>query len=123
MSEDPAIPEPSYLPPNPSVGELVTEIDRARHEAAHTVTALVAKLDVQARMKSGANDRIAALGWDGRRIAADVRALGTKVANATPAPVASAMGTAVDYARRIPLPARVLLAVLLLRWFSARRKR
>jgi hypothetical protein len=38
------IPEPSYLPPNPSVGELRAEIDRTRHEAARTVTALTRKL-------------------------------------------------------------------------------
>jgi hypothetical protein len=43
--DDVAVPEPSYLPPNPSVGELVTEIDRARHEAAHTLNALVRKFD------------------------------------------------------------------------------
>lgn len=40
-----AVPEPSYLPPNPSVGEVVTEIDRARHEAARTLNALVRKFD------------------------------------------------------------------------------
>ena len=38
------IPEPSYLPPSPSVGELRAEIDRTRHEAARTVTALTRKL-------------------------------------------------------------------------------
>ena len=38
------IPEPSYLPPNPSVGELRAEIDRTRHEAARTVAALTRKL-------------------------------------------------------------------------------
>lgn len=43
--DETAVPEPSYLPPNPSVGELVTEIDRARHEAARTVNALVRKFD------------------------------------------------------------------------------
>jgi hypothetical protein len=43
--DDAAVPEPSYLPPNPSVGEVVTEIDRARHEAARTMTALVRKFD------------------------------------------------------------------------------
>jgi hypothetical protein len=37
--------EPSELPPNASVSELNAEIDRARHEAAHTVTALVRKFD------------------------------------------------------------------------------
>lgn len=43
-----SVPEPSTLPPNPSVGELRTEIDRARHDAAHTMTALTKKLDVPA---------------------------------------------------------------------------
>jgi hypothetical protein len=43
--DDAAVPAPSYLPPNPSVGELVTEIDRARHEAARTLSALVRKFD------------------------------------------------------------------------------
>jgi hypothetical protein len=117
--DEPVIPKPSYLPPNPSVGELVTEIDRARHDAARTVTALVAKLDVQTRMRDGANDRITTL----RRTLPDVRVLRTRVADATPESVANAVGTAVGYARRVPVPARVLIAVLLLRWFSARRKR
>lgn len=43
--DDKGIPQPSALPENPSVGELRTEIDRARHDAAHTVTALTKKLD------------------------------------------------------------------------------
>lgn len=38
--------QPSTLPPNPSVGELVTEIDRARHDAAHTVNEIANRLDV-----------------------------------------------------------------------------
>jgi hypothetical protein len=46
-----AVPEPSFLPPDPSVGELVTEIDRARHEAARTMTALVRKFDRPALRK------------------------------------------------------------------------
>lgn len=37
--------EPSFLPANPSVGELMTEIDRTRHEAARTIGALAAKLE------------------------------------------------------------------------------
>jgi len=43
--EKPTVPEPSYLPPNPSVGELITEIDRARHEAVRTLHALATKYD------------------------------------------------------------------------------
>ena len=43
--KEPAVPEPSYLPPNPSVGELNTEIDRARHEAMRTMNALAKKFD------------------------------------------------------------------------------
>lgn len=38
------VPEPSALPANPSVSELVAEIDRTRHEAARTVAALTDKL-------------------------------------------------------------------------------
>jgi hypothetical protein len=113
-SEEPAVPKPSYLPPNPSVGELVTEIDRARHEAARTMTALVAKLDVQTRVRQKT-----ALRLNGRKVAA----LRTRVVDATPEPVTSALGTAIDYAKRVPVPARILLAVVLLRWFSARRRR
>jgi hypothetical protein len=45
------------------------------------------------------------------------------VVDVTPEPVANALGTVVGYAKRVPLPARVLIAVLLLRWFSALRKR
>jgi hypothetical protein len=36
--------EPDRIPPNPSIGELRAEIDRTRHEAARTVTALTKKL-------------------------------------------------------------------------------
>ena len=44
--------EPSELPPNPSIGELNTEIDRARHDAARTMTALVQKFDKPVLHKS-----------------------------------------------------------------------
>jgi hypothetical protein len=43
--DDATVPEPAYLPPNPSLGEVVTEIDRARHETARTVHALARKFD------------------------------------------------------------------------------
>jgi hypothetical protein len=109
-SKEPAVPKPSNLPPNPSVGELVTEIDRARHEAARTVTALVAKLDVQTMVRQNPA---------GRKVAA----LRTRVVDVTPEPVTNALGTAIGYAKRVPVPVRILLAVVLLRWFSARRRR
>lgn len=38
-------PEPSNLAPDASIGELVTEIDRTRHEAARTVAALTKKIE------------------------------------------------------------------------------
>lgn len=49
MSERRTI-EPSALAPNASVGELVTEIDRARHDAAHTVNELTRRFDPRSRV-------------------------------------------------------------------------
>jgi hypothetical protein len=123
MSDEPAVPEPSYLPPNPSVGELVTEIDRARHEAARTVAALVEKFDVKTRVQRKARDRMAALPFDGPRIATELRTMGTRAVGATPESVAKAMGTALQYAKRIPVPVQLLAAVVLLRWIGTRRRR
>jgi hypothetical protein len=123
MSDVPAVPQPSELPPNPSVGELVTEIDRARHEAARTVAALVEKFDVKTRVRRTAHERMAALPFDGQRVVTELRTMRTRAAGATPESVARAMGTAVQYARRIPAPVQVLAVVVLLRWIGTRRKR
>jgi hypothetical protein len=49
MSERKSL-EPSALPPDPSIGELVTEIDRARHDAAHTVNELSRRLDPRTKV-------------------------------------------------------------------------
>jgi hypothetical protein len=94
--------EPSYLPPNPSVGELVTEIDRARHDAAHTVAALADRLDPRPAMLARS-----------RRI--------TSVA---PAPVATALTGISRTTQRIPPRARIAMAVapLLLLLFWLRRR-
>lgn len=121
-SERPA-PEPSELPPNPSMGELVTEIDRARHDAAKTAAALADKFDVRARVSRRAHDQLDALRWDGRRVAADLRSLRDQVADVTPESVAKALHTALDYARRIPVPVRVAIAVVLIRMMWPRGKR
>jgi thioredoxin-like negative regulator of GroEL len=104
----PAVPEPvlepSYLPPNPSVGELVTEIDRARHDAAHTVAALVEKLDVKARVRDETRSKLV-----------DLR----QRVDAAPQPV----GKALDYAKRIPVPARYAIAAAVLLLLLLRRRR
>lgn len=117
------LPEPSELPPNPSMGELVTEIDRARHDAAKTVSALADKFDVRARMSRKAHDQVAALQWDGRRVAADLRSLRDQAVEVTPESVAKALHTALDYARRIPVPVRVVLVVVLVRMVWPRRNK
>lgn len=90
------VPTPSYLPPNPSVGELVTEIDRARHDAAHTVEALVGKLDVRTRARD------------------TVQARRKQIVAATPESVAKGVGVASQYAKRVPVPAWLGLVVALI---------
>jgi hypothetical protein len=109
--KDPAVPQPSYLPPNPSVGELVTEIDRARHEAARTVTALVAKFDVKTKMRADTHDRVAV-----------VR---EQVVAATPDSLAKSLGALARYAKRMPVPVRigaVLVLMVLLRGVRSHRR-
>lgn len=104
--------KPSALPPNPSVGELVTEIDRARHDAARTVAALAAKLDVKTQVQRKAQNRLDTLRSNGRRLV-----------DATPEPVAHALGTAAQYAKRVPVQARIAAVVILLAWLGTRRGR
>ena len=105
------VPKPSYLPSNPSVGELVTEIDRARHDAAHTLEALVEKLDVKARMKHETQQRVA-----------NLQAKRQQLSDATPDSVAKALGKATEFAKRVPVPARIGVAVVLV-FLLVRRRR
>ncbi len=105
------VPKPSYLPPNPSVGELVTEIDRARHDAAHTLEALLEKLDVKARMKHETHQRMA-----------DLQAKRQQLVDATPDPVVKALDKAGEFAKRVPVPARVAAAAVLVFLLFRRRK-
>jgi hypothetical protein len=111
------VPEPSYLPPNPSVGELATEIDRARHDLARTVNALVGKLDVKATMKRRTHDQVESLRWNGRRVAADLRAIRIEVLESVPSPVADGLAAAGRVARRVPPQGwfAIVLGLLLLR--------
>lgn len=51
----------TQLPEKPSVGELIEEIDRARHEAARTAGALADKLNVRSRIGDAAHDRLETL--------------------------------------------------------------
>lgn len=55
---DPRYSEPG-LPPNPTVGELVTEIDRARTGAARAAGELLEKVDVRRRIRDTTKDRVA----------------------------------------------------------------
>ncbi|HKN96202.1 MAG TPA: hypothetical protein VJX10_03710 [Pseudonocardiaceae bacterium] len=95
--------EPSALPPNPSVGELVTEIDRARHETAHTLAALADKLDPRPA----------------------VVAKSRQLTGVAPAPVAAALTEISHQARRLPPRVRLGLtlapALLFLLWLRRRR--
>lgn len=54
---DPRYSQPE-LPPNPSVGELVTEIDRARTGAARAAGELLEKVDVRQRIRATTKDRV-----------------------------------------------------------------
>lgn len=101
--------EPSNLPPNPSIGELVTEIDRARHEVAMTLTALADKTDVRARLERSANERIAGLRQRRDEL--------------VPVPVARALGTVTGYAKQVPVPVRLAAVVVLLTLWRVRRHR
>ncbi|HEX3646863.1 MAG TPA: hypothetical protein VHV49_00470 [Pseudonocardiaceae bacterium] len=96
--------EPSALPPNPSVGELVTEIDRARHEAAHTVAALAERLDPRPA----------------------VLARSRQLTGVTPAPVSTALTGIGQQARRLPPRIRlgIVIAplVLMLLWLRRRHR-
>lgn len=95
--------EPYALPPNPSVGELVTEIDRARHETAHTLAELAERLDPRPA----------------------VLARSRQLTGAAPAPVVSALTEIGQQARRIPPRVRVAITIapvlLLLLWWRRRR--
>ncbi len=108
-------PQPSNLPPNPSVGELVTEIDRARHDVAVTLTALVDKVDVRARV----SERREVVGV--QHAVARLRARRDRVAGVTPEPVARTLGMMVRYAQRTPVSVRIGLIVFALGWWRARR--
>ncbi|HEX3593031.1 MAG TPA: DUF3618 domain-containing protein [Pseudonocardiaceae bacterium] len=105
------VPKPSYLPSNPSVGELVTEIDRARHDAAHTIEALVEKLDVKARVREKTRSQVA-----------DLQVKRQQLMDSAPESVAKALGVAGGYAKRIPMPVGVGIVVVLLFLLRRRRK-
>lgn len=95
--------EPGALPPNPSVGELVTEIDRARHDAAHTLGALVDRLDPRPA----------------------VLARSRQITEVAPAPIATALTGISRTTQRMPTRVRVAVAlapVLLMLWLRHRRK-
>lgn len=106
----PAVPQPDTLPPNPSVGELVTEIDRARHDAAHTLTALVEKLDVKTRVKHETNKKLA-----------DLQERRQRFLDSTPEGVAKTLGKAAELAKRVPVPAQIGAVVVLLLLLRRRR--
>ncbi len=91
---EPTVPEPSYLPPNPSVGELVTEIDRARHEATRTMTALTRKFDTPAVRTAASMTR--------------------------PLAHYARVGVVAGYARRVPTPVWIIAVLMLFRWWRRR---
>jgi hypothetical protein len=102
MSQDKRL-EPTALPPNPSVGELVTEIDRARHDAAHTIAALADRLDPRPALRTRSRHLTAA----------------------TPAPITTALHGISRNARRLPPRVRLVVAgtpiLLALLWLRRRR--
>lgn len=106
---DPAFSEPE-LPPNPSVGELLAEIDRARTRAARTTAKLAGRVDPRRRFDALAHREAQALRWDARRMTADLRAARDVVRDKTPDPVVTGVSTVARHARRVPPP--VLFGVL-----------
>jgi hypothetical protein len=114
---------PGELPVNASMGELNTEIDLARHEAARTLGALMDRVDVKSRVRRATHERVQALRWDGRRLAADLRAGGVQLLDAAPDPVATGVRRAADAGRRAPWQLWAGLVVLLLVLRSWRRHR
>lgn len=114
---------PGELPPNASVGELVTEIDAARHEAARTVGALVDRVDVKSRVKRATHERAQALRWDGRRLAADLRTSGQQLLDAAPDPVAKAARAGAKAGQRAPWQVWAGLVALLAALWAWRRHR
>ena len=119
---NPAFAEPG-LPPNPSVGELVTEIDRARTGAARTAHELREKLDPRRRFGPAAKRETQNLRWDGRRILADLRAVKQRALDAAPQPVATGVQTVSDTTRRVPIGVPLGVAAVLMTWRWRRRKR
>lgn len=94
------------LPPDPSVGELVTEIDRARHQVGRTAATLVDKIDVQKRARRATRDRIQALRRDSRRLRKDLR-----------------VPVLVGLAGKVPPPVFAAAAgILVLGWLLRRRR-
>ncbi|HEX3786337.1 MAG TPA: DUF3618 domain-containing protein [Pseudonocardiaceae bacterium] len=133
MSRAAKRPVPQALAPDASVGEIVAEIDRARHDAADTVAALVAKLDVSAQVRRrtssrlllvGENSQVRALSGRTRQVTGELRKARDKALAAAPAPVATGAARAADLFARVPVQARIaVLVVVLLRIMQLRRHR
>jgi hypothetical protein len=122
-SQELVIPQPSTLPPNPSVGEIMTEIDRARHDMARTVNELVGKLDVKAAVQRKAHHQVESLRWNGRRMAADLREIRKMVLESVPPQLAGGLAVAGQSARKVPPQAWVAIVLLLLRRRRRNRRR
>ena len=116
------LPQPSALPPNPSVGELVTEIDRARHDAARTAAALVDRVNIKSRAQRYLHDHVGilrTLRWDGRRLRHDLRAGARQLTETVPSPITNA----VSLVRRLPRWVSIGVPVMLLLRTVIRRRR
>lgn len=115
--QDKPLPEgvtgPGELPVNASMGELVTEIDSARHAAARTWGTLVDRVNVRSRVKRATHHRTQALRWDGRRLAADLRNGGRQLLESTPEPVVKAAKASARAGQRAPWQVWAGLAAVL----------
>jgi hypothetical protein len=68
---------------------------------------------VPSRVRKATHERVDALRWDGRRLAADVRASGQQLLEATPEPVANGLRKAGETVRKLPTPVPIIGAIVL----------
>ncbi len=114
-----AVPQPSALAPDASVGEVMAEIDRTRHEAAKTVAALADRFTIKSQATRRVRNSLHALHWDSGRVRQNVRAVGSEASEAIPPGYTDLAGKAVDLVRRLPrwvtigVPAVLILRTIL----------
>jgi hypothetical protein len=114
-----SVPQPSALAPDASVGEILAEIDRNRHDAAKTVAALADRFTIKSQATRRVRSRLQALRWDSGRVAQDMRAARTEATEAIPPGYADLARKAAELVRGLPrwatigVPATLVLLLVL----------